>query len=266
MLVLLPPSEGKTSPAGGAPVDLDLLTAPVLRSAREQVLDALAEVSALDDAPARLGVGATLADEVARNTTLRSAPAGQARAVYTGVLYAAAGLGGLEGAALERARESLRVVSALWGVVGPEDRIPAYRLSMGTDLPGVGPLAGFWRPRLEPVLAPVDLVVDLRSTAYAAAWVPPASAQLTVRVEREVEGRRTVVSHWAKHARGALTGHLLMRGDLPRTPAEVLAAALELVGTGPIGRTAPGLMTSELRTAELARGPRGTHVLTLVVG
>ncbi|NKY40664.1 peroxide stress protein YaaA, partial [Cellulomonas septica] len=92
MLVLLPPSEGKTSPARGPALDLDALSSPGLTPVREKVLDALAEVSARPDAAAVLGVGASLADEVARNTTLRAAPTAPARRVYTGVLYGAAGL------------------------------------------------------------------------------------------------------------------------------------------------------------------------------
>lgn len=266
MLVLLPPSEGKTSPDDGAPLDLVSLTAPELGDARGQVLDALAEVSARADATTVLGVGPTLAEEVARNTTLRTAPAGPAREVYTGVLYATAGLGDLDERAATRAQGVVRVVSALLGVVAPEDRVPAYRLGMGTALPPLGPLAAFWRPRLSPVLeaaADGGLVVDLRSAAYVAAW--PSPSAVPVRVLREVDGRRTVVSHWAKHARGALLRHLLTRpGADPTDPAELLDATLELVGTGPIGVTAPGLLTSELVDAAL-EDRRGGTTLTLVV-
>ena len=111
------------------------------------------------------------------------------------------------------------VVSALWGAVSPLDRIPGYRLSMGTDLPGVGPLAAFWRPRLAAALAPGGVVVDCRSAAYAAAWQPgPDVAARTVAVRVSKDGR--VVSHSAKHTRGLVARHLLSRGGrAPRTPA-----------------------------------------------
>lgn len=267
MLVLLPPSEGKTPPADGAPLDLSRLTAPDLTGAREEVLTTLAAVSARPDAVEALGVGASLGAEVARNTMLREAPAGPARSVYTGVLYATAGLGSLDGPAAERAERTVRTVSALFGVVGPEDHIPAYRLAMSTALPGLGPLTAFWQTHLARTLddgVTGRLVVDLRSAAYAAAWAPPGPT-VPVRVLREVDGRRTVVSHWAKHARGGLLRHLLVRdGTEPTTPGELLDAALELVGTGPFGVTAPGLRTSELVTAELTTDRRGP-TLTLVV-
>ena len=91
MLVLLPPSEGKTpAPDGAPPVDLDALTSPALTAHRVTVLDALAAASARPDAHEVLGTTPGLAEEVRRNTVLRSAPAGPAADVYTGVLYGAA--------------------------------------------------------------------------------------------------------------------------------------------------------------------------------
>lgn len=239
MLILLPPSEGKTAPVRGAALDLAALSSPALTPTRERVLAALTAVSARPDAVEVLGVGAGIADEVARNVDLRTAPAAEARAVYTGVLYGAAALDRLTPAHRRRAVASVRVVSGLWGLVGPEDRIPAYRLSMGVDLPGVGPLAAAWREPLRAELDPRaqagELVVDCRSATYLAAWKPPRAAHGTwaqVRVLREVAGTRSVVSHHAKHTRGVLTRHLLTRrGTAPGTPEQLARAARELVGT-----------------------------------
>ncbi len=260
MLLLLPPSEGKTAPVRGPLVDLTALSSPALTPTRAAVLDALVTVSARPDAVERLGVGAGIADEVARNVALRAAPTAPARRVYSGVLYEAAGLDRLTPTARRRAAEQVRVVSALWGLVGPEDPIPAYRLSMGVDLPGVGPLAAAWR---EPLAAELDaralageLVVDCRSSAYLAAWRPPRTAQATwvqVRVLREVAGKRSVVSHHAKHTRGVLTRHLVSRrGAAPSTPAALARAASELIGT-------------DLLDVELDAPARGGSTLSLVV-
>ncbi|MBE1875400.1 YaaA family protein [Myceligenerans pegani] len=239
MLLLLPPSEGKTpAPDDAGPVDLTALAHPGLTAQRRTVLDALAAVSARDDATEVLGVSPNLAGEVARNVHLKDAPAGPAAGVYTGVLYGAAGLAALAGGAAERAARTVRIFSGLWGAVAPGDRIPAYRLSMGVSLPDVGPLAAAWKPALATELGPHaadDVVVDCRSATYAAAWKPatagPGAAEwLTVRVVREVGGRRSVVSHNAKHTRGVLAGHLLRRAEEPTSATEVLAAARELEG------------------------------------
>ena len=91
MLILLPPSEGKTGPRRGRPVDLATLSFPALTQTRESVLAAVAAVSASPDAPAALGVSPGLLDEIARNLVLRTAPTASAGSVYTGVLYDALG-------------------------------------------------------------------------------------------------------------------------------------------------------------------------------
>ncbi|MGV8978798.1 MAG: YaaA family protein [Cellulomonas sp.] len=257
MLVLLPPSESKTAPASGPPLDVAALSSPTLGPAREKVLDALIEVSTRLDAVAVLGVGARIAGEVARNVDLRAAATARADQVYSGVLFAAAGLSQLPAAAGARAEESVLIFSGLWGVTSPGDRIPAYRLSMATDLPGIGPLASAWRGELAAALgdrADGDLVVDCRSATYVTAWRPrPGAAWVQVRVVREADGRRTVVSHNAKHARGVLTRHLLTRRRKVPVDADGLAAAAsELIG-------------AQWIAVELAPPVRGARVLTLVV-
>jgi cytoplasmic iron level regulating protein YaaA (DUF328/UPF0246 family) len=239
VLVLLPPSERKAFPAAPRaarrrPVDLDRLSWPQLRDPRSRVLDALAAVSARPDALAVLGAGPSLADEVASNTRLREAPARPVRELYTGVLYDALDLQSLPPAARRSAARSVVVVSALWGALRPGDAVPAYRLSMGTELPGIGPLAAFWRGHLDDPLtaaAGTGVVVDCRSSTYQAAWTPAphvAARTVAVRVLREHQGRRTVVSHAAKWHRGLVTRHLLARdGSTPRSPRSVAAAVAE---------------------------------------
>ena len=268
MLLLLPPSEGKTpAPDDAAPVDLAALSgADTLTSQRQAVLAALAEASARPDAHALLGVGMSLAGEVQRNTRLHAEPAAPAAHVYTGVLYAAAGLASVPDTG------AVRVVSGLWGAVAPGDRIPAYRLSMGVDLPGVGKLAAAWRVPLEAALgarAPGDVVVDCRSATYLAAWkpLPGTSEWVTVRVVREVAGRRAVVSHNAKHTRGVLAGHLLRRAAAPTSAAELLDAAGELVGTVIGTEVGTGLDYRLLEVSlEKARTRSAPATLELVIG
>ena len=69
------------------------------------------------------------------------------------------------------------VISALWGALRLDDRIPAYRLNMCGRLPGLGHLPDVWRAPLGDVLhaaAGRRLVVDFRSSEYATAWRPTA--------------------------------------------------------------------------------------------
>lgn len=229
MLILLPPSEGKAEPARrGRPVDLGALSFPELTVTRQRVLDALVATSALPDAPARLMAGARVADEVARNTRLGSLPARPALEVYTGVLYEALGAAALSTAARRRAATRLVVVSGLWGAVRPTDRIPPYRMHVCAHLVGMGGLEPLWREVLPQVLAAAagrrGVVVDLRSSSYQAMGMPAGLAErtVTVRVVREVDGRRSVVSHLAKHTRGLVARHLLESGADPRTPGALV--------------------------------------------
>ncbi|WP_026555211.1 YaaA family protein [Arthrobacter sp. 35W] len=231
MLILLPPSEGKTPAAKGAPVALEDLHFPGLAGARMEVLTALAHVSGHEDALARLGVGASLSEDVARNTRLQVEPAEAAHKIYSGVLYDALGYADMTAAQKRKADDAVVVISGLWGALGFADRIPAYRLSMSVGLPELGKLASYWKPRLAQALAghvEGHLLVDCRSSTYAAAWAPPAGQTVAVNVFTEKNGKRTVVSHFAKHTRGELARHLLIRrGKAPATPAQLAAAAGE---------------------------------------
>ncbi|KIA72889.1 hypothetical protein ANMWB30_26570 [Arthrobacter sp. MWB30] len=252
MLILLPPSEGKTPALKGPAIEWESLSFPELNPYRAKVLEALGTVSAHEDALALLGVGASLRDDVERNTRLHAEPAAPAHQVYSGVLYDALGFKSLTPAQRRKATESILVVSALWGAIGFGDHVPAYRLSMGTALPDVGRLASYWKPQLNAALAQrVDgeLLVDCRSSTYAAAWAPPAAQTVNVNVFNEANGKRTVVSHFAKHTRGELARHLLTRrGKAPETPDQLLKAA------------------SEIRTAELVEGTaRKPHALNIIL-
>ena len=74
MLILLPPSETKTQPGSGDPVQVQELSLPQLNDDRLRVLAALEKVSGQRNALEALGVGASLAPEVQRNLSLRTEP------------------------------------------------------------------------------------------------------------------------------------------------------------------------------------------------
>ena len=229
MLILLPPSEGKHSPGRGKPLDLGELTFPELAQARSAVLDEL--VGRCRERPAEmlgvLGLGPRQADEVQRDAALHEAPTARADRIYTGVLYDALDLPGLDSSARRRATRWILIASGLFGVVGPADRIPAYRLSGDVRLPDLGGVARHWARHLS---GPLDeagrgrLVVDLRSSAYLPFWRPDegrAGRVATVRVLHEQDGRRSVVSHFNKATKGRIVRALLEDGAAPRRPAEL---------------------------------------------
>lgn len=220
MLVLLPPSEGKASGGRGRPLDLSALSYPGLTGVRATVLDALEQAARADLDGLRTALGCP-PGEAEADLVLRTSGTLPALRRYTGVLYDALSYGTLDPEARRRANASLVVASALFGLVRPKDAIPAYRLSGGTSLPGLGGLASHWRPVVEPVLAAhTGLVVDLRSGPYARLARAPHAVQ--VRVLRESEGVRAVVSHDNKWTKGLLARALCEQGA--STAADVAVA------------------------------------------
>jgi cytoplasmic iron level regulating protein YaaA (DUF328/UPF0246 family) len=236
VLILLPPSEGKSTPRRGKPLDLEDLGFPALTVARRQALDALVELCGTDpDLAARtLGLGTTQIDEVRRNHQLPASPAARADTIYTGVLYDALDLATLDPASRRRASRSLAITSSLFGLLRPGDRIPSYRLAGGVNLPGIGVVASHWREVLDPVVreaAGRGLVVDLRSSTYAAFWRPQpdlARKVATVRVLQQVGSERKVVSHFNKATKGKLVRALLEGGANPASPARLADAIGDL--------------------------------------
>ena len=199
MLVLLPPSEGKAAPEAGEPVDLGSLAyAEHLGERREQLLEAL-------------------------DPGLREEPAAPAAEVYTGVLFKRLELPELPA----KARRQVLIASALWGGVRPDDRIPYYKLPPKTRLDGIGPPAAYWRPALTEALPDTDgdLVVDMRSGAYATFWKPQRATLLAVRAFTEEGGQRKAVSHMAKAVRGDVARALLTAKKPPADPEDAAAIA-----------------------------------------
>ena len=244
MLILLPPSEGKSAPRRGKPLDLTTLDFAGLTGARERVLDALVELCEGDpDVAAKtLGIGSTQLDLVELNRSLRTGATARADQVYSGVLYDALDVATLSTAARRRATARLAVTSSLFGLVRPSDRIPAYRLSGDATLPGLGPVAGVWREHLgAEATAAVGrgLLVDLRSGMYGAFWRPTPDVKVaTVRVLHEHQGQRKVVSHFNKATKGRIVRALLESGADPRTPAKLAEALRDLGWT--VEEGAPG--------------------------
>jgi cytoplasmic iron level regulating protein YaaA (DUF328/UPF0246 family) len=212
VLVLLPPSEGKGAGSDGPPLDLATLSFPALTKTRKKVISNL--VRAAKRQRTALQKALQLSDaqrgELDKDAQLLTAPTLPVMELYTGIVYDNLSYATLPAQARRRADESLVVASALFGLLRPTDRVPPYRLSGGTTLPGLGGLAPVWRPTLEPELDKAGFVVDLRSGAYAnLARVPGA---VEVRVLREENGKRSVVSHDNKWTKGKLARELCLHG------------------------------------------------------
>ena len=145
----------------------------------------------------------------------------------------------------QRQLEELALVfSALFGPVRLTDLITPHRLSGSVKLPGQGAVASIWSKPLKELLAQQlsgHVVVDLRSAEYGAMYRPTRGSDcllLNIGVAKvePATGKRSVVSHWAKHTRGLLAGALLRAvagGQLAANEGdvdEILQVAADLEG------------------------------------
>lgn len=228
MIVLLPPSETKRSGGEGPPLRLDDLGSPDLTPLRAELVADLVGLAEKPDACRRaLSISGGQDAEIARNAALRTSPTMPALHRYTGVLYDALDIDSLHGAAAARARARLAVGSALFGLLRADDRIPAYRLSATSKLPGRPGLAARWRPVLEPALADLadrELVVDLRSGAYVGLGRLADAVRVDV-VTEHPDGRRSVVTHFNKAHKGRLARALVTADSEPGNAAAVAKVA-----------------------------------------
>ncbi|QDQ97674.1 peroxide stress protein YaaA [Tomitella fengzijianii] len=232
MFVLLPPSETKAPGGDGPALDLSALSMPALTDTRKRLVTALVELAEdRDAAMAALKLGPRQSGEVDRDRMLWESPTMPALDRYTGVLFDALDASSFTAAQRRRAARRLGVGSALFGALRADDRIPAYRLSAASRLPGMGTLAAQWKPELADAIrsaADGGLIVDLRSGGYRALGPVPEAVTATVLTEMP-DGTRKVVSHFNKHHKGLLARALATASTAP-SDLDGVAHAAETAG------------------------------------
>lgn len=214
MLILLPPSETKRDGgAEGSRLDLAALSFRELTRPRKAALAGLRALSRnLAAATGALRLGPASASEAAKNRIVTTSPTMPALDRFDGVLFEALGADTLPPTARAFAGERVVIASALFGLIGALDPIPAYRLSSDSRLPGVR-LSRLWREPIAAVLAArAGLVLDLRSEAYAALGPAPTGSLFLRVVDEDATGRRRALNHFNKTGKGAFVRSLLLAG------------------------------------------------------
>jgi cytoplasmic iron level regulating protein YaaA (DUF328/UPF0246 family) len=216
MLVLLPPSETKRD--GGiesSSLDLAALRFPELTPQRKAALSALKTLSRnLAISTGALGLGPKQRFEIDRNRVIATSPVMPAIDRYTGVLYDGLGAESLSTAARAWVDEHVLISSALFGLLGADDGIPAYRLSHNSRLPALA-LKKHWRGPVSALLErQPGLILDLRSESYAALGpIPQRDDALYVRVVTAAEGGRSrALNHFNKKGKGTFVRDLATAG------------------------------------------------------
>jgi cytoplasmic iron level regulating protein YaaA (DUF328/UPF0246 family) len=176
----------------------------------------IASLMSLSDPLAQLNV-ARYAAWSTRFSATNSRPAALA---FNGDVYE-----GLQAASLSSqdwtwAQRHLVILSGLYGVLRPLDKLQPYRLEMGTRLPtpgGAPDLYGYWGDTLAEVLNQAQanekspIVVNLASQEYAKAALRPAlRARVVDCVFEEWHGGQwKIISFHAKRARGLMARHAI---------------------------------------------------------
>lgn len=278
MIILLPPSSGKTAPTSGASLVLSsLLFGSELTICREKLIMDLHQVCSHADAAQVLKIGPNTVSDIADNLDIYEAPTTTALNLYTGVLFEAAKFNQtLENATTENPQTTaalpadilnseIMIFSGLWGVVRPHDLIPNYRLSASVKLPTIGTVATYWKQQLNPLLNAVlkdQIVVDCRSGEYRKMWTPSAKhpcelLQVVVQREDPRTGKRSVVSHNAKHMRGVLAGALFKQRATGKLSEDVSVSQIVEIASN-----IPTVIDVEVSAANAS----GESTLTIVTG
>jgi uncharacterized protein len=152
LVYLIPPSEGKRDGGDNLPLSRSFelpIPSKILKSAKEKDLKC---------------IGRRFAEAKELNKNILSGSTLPAIDRYDGVMYSAIGYESMSCDAKSCFDDSVLIVSGLFGVLRPYDRIPNYKLPIEAKW-----LAAYWKPKVTKLLASMkdDVVfVDLLPLSY----------------------------------------------------------------------------------------------------
>ena len=226
LLVALPPSEGKQIGGRGAWEPSAGRFGATLGPARIEVADrlgAFARRASAATLASFFGVGGAHLERAVESARsgLVGTPVLPALDRYTGVVWEHLALGDASAATRRWAARNVVVVSGLLGVVAAGDPVPDYRLKMAAKLPGIGPLAPWWKTRIAAALsehARGATVVDLLPKEHAGAFDADATGRAPIVVRFQAATGAHAAGHAAKAAKGVLARALVeARAEDPAT-------------------------------------------------
>ncbi|CAG0889449.1 unnamed protein product [Cyprideis torosa] len=114
------------------------------------------------------------------------------------------------------AQEHMRILSGLYGILRPLDRIQTHRLEMDWSYGGES-LGQFWRDHLERHInlelqsARCPVIINLASLEYARVLRQKriGAKIVTIHFKEEKEGKRRTIAVHAKKARGAMANYII---------------------------------------------------------
>ncbi|MCA9478024.1 MAG: YaaA family protein [Nanoarchaeota archaeon] len=190
VLILIPPSEGKT--AGG--------TYPPLKTIPPLTKELLKELQEEKDQAKLLGVkGAALEQAINANRSVTSAKTLPAMKRYSGVVYQ-----GIDYETLKHKKrfdERVRIVSGLFGLVEPDQPIPDYKLKIEKLQ-----AAQRWKPLISEELKN-HFIIDLLPLAHKKAISYEKGKAIDF--VREKNGKKVPAGHFGKFIKGRFVRWLI---------------------------------------------------------
>jgi len=139
----------------------------------------------------------------------------QAAFAFAGDTYTGLQAGNMEADDLAYAQEHVRILSGLYGVLRPLDRIQPYRLEMGSRLKNKAGnnLYAYWGDRIGAALdeAAQGVVINCASIEYfKATGQAMASRVITPAFKEERDGGLKMIGFFAKKARGMMARFMVL--------------------------------------------------------
>jgi cytoplasmic iron level regulating protein YaaA (DUF328/UPF0246 family) len=220
MLILLSPAKSLDT---NAPLLTTKATQPRLAAHSAQLIGELQALSA-DDIATLMRISPKLAElNHARfqnySPQFTAKNSRQAILAFTGDVYQGMALADWSTEDFDAAQQQIRILSGLYGVLRPLDRMQPYRLEMGTKFPNARGtnLYKFWGSRITELLnkdlkaSGSDLIVNLASNEYFSSVKPKElNGQLITPVFKdEKNGTYKIISFYAKKARGMMADFIV---------------------------------------------------------
>ncbi|MDK2973280.1 MAG: uncharacterized protein PWP23_3035 [Candidatus Sumerlaeota bacterium] len=228
-VLLIPPSETKGIPPGNGMLFDNARKSKrtnafkELDPSRKMVFDALTSVLQRNGGWEEVFEvrGAALEEALRLNRAFATSTTMPARDLYQGVMYQAIDFKTLKSAEKKLFDQQALIMSGLFGLLRPADRIPPYKLKMTSNLGGmVGKVGNYWRRPVSEILRRElkgKVVWDFLPDQYRRVWdstgevVAVHQVKFVKRVIRSGVAEWKTISHHSKSLKGALIRHLLMK-------------------------------------------------------
>ncbi|GEM_PF-142130 len=128
--------------------------------------------------------------------------------LYTGVVYESLNINDYDDIELNYLNNSVRIISAMYGVLSPMDGIQNYRLDFTMKLKNIH-LTQFWKEIILKEFKNEDLILDCASLEFSHFLNPLKEKVHRVEFIDVVDGQEKIISYNAKKLRGLMANYCI---------------------------------------------------------